>query len=143
MYMAEEINVTVIVEQLKVAGDDSSKQLPALLKLGEWYLKKAKASADGANFTKASALFNAALVRSDCVNHETDEDEILRRIVETYRAFLLTQTNDEEMSPNEIRDEIHAHKEFLVRERRILRERIDEIDSYFNTKEQTDDQYKV
>ncbi|XP_028402859.1 uncharacterized protein LOC114525656 [Dendronephthya gigantea] len=141
--MAEEINVSVIVDQLRAAGTDSLKQLPALLKLGEFYLKKAKASANGADFTKANALFNAALVRSDCVDHTTDEDEVLRRIVETFRAFLLTLTNDKEMSSSEIRNEIHAHKEFLARERRILQESIEEIDSSFNTKEQTEDQYKI
>ncbi len=84
--MDEEIGI--IVEQLKAVGTDASKLVPALVELGEWYLKKAKTTANGADFTKAGALYNAALVRSRLVNHETDEDKILRRIVETYREFL-------------------------------------------------------
>ena len=38
--MDEEIGI--IVQQLKAVGTDASKQVPALVKLGEWYLKKAK-----------------------------------------------------------------------------------------------------
>ena len=44
---------------------------------------------------------------------------------------------------NEIRHEIHSHKEFLANERRIFKERVDKIDSCFNTKDKTEDEYKV
>ena len=142
VHMDEEINVTV--EQLRAAGTDLSKQVPPLVKLGEWYLKKAKTTLNGADFTKANALYNAALVRSTSVNHEIDEDQILRRIAETYREFLYAfANNDEEISADEICHEITSHKEFLANERRIFKERVDEIDSHFNTNDKTEDQYQV
>ena len=58
-YIAENIHlddVSIIVETLK----DLSKQVPALVKLVEWYLDKAKKTMNANDFTKAEALFNAA-----------------------------------------------------------------------------------
>ncbi|CAB4021016.1 tetratricopeptide repeat 28-like [Paramuricea clavata] len=142
--MEEELDISVTVEQLRSAGTNSSKQVPALLKLGEWYLKKAKTIPNGANFTKANALYNAALVRSRSINHEIGEDQILRRIVETYREFLYVFAKDDDgISVDEIQNEIDSHKEFLANERRIFKERVDEIDSCFNTNDQTEDQYEI
>ena len=130
-YIAENIyldDVSTIVETLKEAGKDLSKQVPALVKLGEWYLDKAKITMNANDFTKADALFNAALVRSRHVRHEIDEDQILRRMVETYREFLATFAKDHDggMSVEEIRNEIHSHKKWIARERESLKERIDE-----------------
>ena len=71
--MDKKTNVSLAVKELKEAGQDSAKQMPALFKLGECYLKKAKTTANGADFTKASALYNAALVRSTNTKHEIDE----------------------------------------------------------------------
>ena len=140
--MGEEINVTATVEQLRAAGIDPSKQVPSLVKLGEWYLKKAKAcGADLSNFTKAEALFNAALVRSRLVNHEIGEDQILQKIVETYRDFLYAFENEKEVCVDKIRNEIDSHKEFLANERKILKEHLNEIDSRFNRNDE--DQYEV
>ena len=79
--MEDKRDVSLTVEQLKAAGSDVSKQVPPLLELGEWYLKQAKTSLNGSDFTKANALYNAALVRSRSVKHEIGEDQILRRIV--------------------------------------------------------------
>ena len=143
--MDDEIDLSVTVEQLRAAGTDLSKQVPALLKLGEWYLKKAQRTSNGADFTKANALYNAALVRSRRVNHEIDEDQILRQIVETYREYLYAFVNNtgDEVIVDEIRHEIDSHKEFLANERRIFKERVDEIDSCFNTNDKTEDQYQV
>ena len=140
--MDEEISI--IVEQLKAAGSDVSKQVPVLVRLGEFYLEKAKTTPNGADFTKASALYNAALVRSRLIgNHETDEDEILQRIVETYREFLQAFAHDDGVSVDEIRSEIDSHKEFLRNERRIFKERLNEIDSRFIRTDKTEDQYEV
>ena len=138
--MAE--RTSVVVEQLKAAGTEVSKQVPPLLKLGEWYLNKAKTTANGADFTKAAGLFNAALVRSRVVNDES-ESKILRGIIETYREFLLTVANDEKMTQDEIRNEISSHKEWIADERRVIKERVDEIDSWFKTNDKTEEQYEV
>jgi hypothetical protein len=136
-------DISVTVEELRAAGSDVSKQMQALLNLGNCYLKKAKTTTNGDDFTKADALFNAALVRSKLVNHEIS-GEILRKIVETYREFLLSSPNVAvEICANDIRHEIDSHKEFLANERRIFKERLDEIDSCFNTTDKTEDEYKV
>ncbi|XP_028399863.1 uncharacterized protein LOC114523203 [Dendronephthya gigantea] len=131
-------------EQLKVAGTDLSKQVPALLGLGEWYLKKAKTTANGADFTKADALYNAALVRSRLANHEIGEEQIiLTRIVETYQEFLYALPNELKVSVDEIRNEIDSHKKFLANERRIIKERVKEIDSRSNGDKKTEDHYEI
>ena len=111
--MDEEINDTV--EHLRAAGTDPSKQVPPLVKLGEWYLKKAKTTSNGADFTKANALYNAALVRSRSVNHEIDEDQILRRIVDTFREFFYAFANDkEEISVNKAFQRILNNSKLVV-----------------------------
>ncbi|CAB4035839.1 tetratricopeptide repeat 28-like, partial [Paramuricea clavata] len=104
--MAE--RTSVVVEQLKAAGTEVSKQVPPLLKLGEWYLNTAKTTANGADFTKAAGLFNAALMTQD-----------------------------------EIRNEISSHKEWIADERRVIKERVDEIDSWFKTNDKTEEQYEI
>ena len=153
--MDDDIDESVTVEQLRAAGNDLSKQVPALFKLGEWYLRKAKATSNSVDFTKANALYNAALVRSRLVNHELGEDEILvnhelgedeilQRVVETYRTFLYALAdNNEDVSADEIRHEIRRHKNFLTNERRMIKERVDEIDSRFDATDKSDEQYQV
>ena len=140
--MEEEIDVSATVEQLRAAGADASKQLPALMKLGDWYLKKAKRTANGAYFTKANALFNAALVRSRS-NPEKDESEALRTIVETYREFLLSFAGGVEVSADDIRHEIDSHRAFVASERRIFKERLNNIDSSCDRTDGNDEKYKV
>ena len=131
----EEIGVSAVFEQLKDAGSDPSRQILPLLKLAEWHLRKSKTTAIGADFTKANALYNAALVRSRLVNREVgevpSEDEIVRGIIDTYRLFLLTFTNNEDVGVDEITDEINTHKQFLANERRIFKERLDDLHSCF------------
>ena len=106
--------------------------------------RKAKATLNSVDFTKVNALYNAALVRSRLVNHELGEDEILQRIVETYRTFLYAFTdNNEDVSADEIRNEIRHHKDFLANERRMIKERVDEIDSRFDATGKSDEQYQV
>ena len=78
-------------------------------------------SSDSGDFTKADALFNAALVRSKHRNHNIDE--IHHAIFDTYREFLLSVCNGAEVSLPEIRHEIDSHKQFLSNERRIFKER--------------------
>ena len=143
MMDGETIDVSVAVEQLKAAGNDISKQVPALVELGEWYLKKAKTTSNAADFTKANALYNAALTRSRNINHGTGKDElILRGIVETYREFLNAFAKDDHgISSDAIQNEIDTHKEFLANERRTFKERVDEIDS--NTNRKTEKHYEV
>ena len=142
--MDGDIDQSFTVEQLRAAGTNLSKQVPALFKLGEWYLRKAKATSNTVDFTKANALYNAALVRSRCVDHEIGEDEILQKIFETYRTFLYAFTdNNEDVSTDEIRNEIECHKDFLANERRVIKERVDEIDSCFDATDKTDEQYQV
>ena len=142
--MDGDIDESVTVEQLRAAGTNLSKQVPALFKLGEWYLRKAKATSNSVDFTKANALYNAALVRSRRVDHEIGEDGILQKIVETYRTFLYAFTDDnEDVSADEIRNEIRHHKDFLANERRMIKERVDEIDSCFDVNDKTDEQYQV
>ena len=136
-------NVDSTVEQLKAAKDDLVKQVPALVELGDWYLKKAKTSSNGSDFTKANALYNAALVRSRRVHHEINEDEILGRIAETYREFLYAFGNVGNVSADEVFLEINCHKEFLANRRSIFEQRVDEIDSSFNTNEKSDEHYEV
>lgn len=88
------------------------------------------------DFTKADALFNAALIRSGHVRHEINEEQILRKIVETYREFLVAFGKDDDgMSVDEIRNEIDSHKEWVARERSIFNERMNEIDLNYKTKE--------
>ena len=58
--VAENLNlddVSTIVKSLKEAGKDLTKQVPSLVKLGEWYLDKAKTTINANDFTKADALF--------------------------------------------------------------------------------------
>ena len=129
-------DVSAIVESLKEADKDLTKQVPPLVKLGEWYLDKAKKTMNPNDFTKANALFNAALVRSRHVRHEIGEDQIVRRIVGTYRKFLVAFGKDDDgTSVDEIRNEIDSHKEWVVRERSIFHERMNEIDLNYKTKE--------
>ena len=123
--MEEEINTSVVVAQLKEAGSDPSRQIRPLLQLADWYLREFKTNAKSADATKANALYNAALVRSNLVNYEVGEEQIIPGIVETYRAFSLTFTNDEDVGKDEICDEICSHKEFIAKERRILKERLE------------------
>ena len=144
VYMDDDIDESVTVEQLRAAGTDLSKQVPSLFKLGEWYLRKAKVTSNSVDFTKANALYNAALVRSRLVNHELGEDKILQRIAETYRTFLYALAdNNEDVSADEIRNEIRHHKDFLANERRMIKERVDEIDSRFDATDKSDEQYQV
>ena len=132
--------VSTIVKPLKEAGKDLSKQVSPLVKLGECYLDKAKTIINANDFTKPDALFNAALVRSRHVRHEIDEDQILRRIVETYREFLVAFGKDDDgMSADEIRNEIDFHKKWVSQERRNFKERVNEIDQNCETEED----YKV
>ena len=136
--------VVTTVKQLKAAGTDLSKQVPALVKLGECYLKKAKTTSNAADFTKANALYNAALVRTRKIRHEMNEDQILQRIVETYREFLrVFADGDEKFNSDEIRNEIHSHKEFLVTARRTLKERVDKISSFLSKSKTTKEEDEV
>ena len=143
--MDKETNTSIAVKQLKEAGKDPSKQVPALVKLGECYLKQAKTTANGAEFTKANALYNAALVRSRKTNHEIDEKQILGRIVETYREYLHTFENNGnlELSVDDIQHEIDSHKEWIAHERSIFKEHLREIDSSFNPKEEVEKNNEV
>ena len=129
-------DVSPIVESLKETDKDLTKQVPPLVKLGEWYLNKAKTTINANDFTKANALFNAAFVRSRHVRHEIDEDQILRKIVETYREFLVAFGKDDKMSVDEIRNEIDSHKEWVAWERRLFKERVNEIDQNYETKKE-------
>ena len=142
-----EISVSATVKQLKAAGTNLSKQVPALRNLGECYLKIAQKTCNGADFTKANGLYNAALVRCRSVNHEIGEYQILQGIVKTYRKFLDAVAKDkDEISVNKIQYEIDSHKQWIARERRILKERVDEIYFCFNTDNKsykTDKEYEV
>ena len=141
-WVAENLNqddASTIVEPLKEAGKDLSKQVSPLVKLGEWYLDKAKTNINANDFTKADALFNAALVRSRHVRHEIDEDQILRKIVGTYREFLVAFAEDDRMSVDDIRKEIDSHKEWVAQKRKILKERVNEIDQTRKTKQVADE----
>ena len=144
-WVAEELyldDVSTIVESLKEADKDLTKQVPPLVKLGECYLDKAKTTINANDFTKANALFNAALVRSRHVRHEIDEDQILRKIVETYREFLVAIGKDDDgMSVDEIQYEIDSHKECVAEKRKIFKERVNDIDQNRKT-EQKDEVLK-
>lgn len=140
----DEEQIRITVQALRDAGIDSLKQVSPLLKLGEWYLMKANASLDGADFTKANALFNAAYVRCPRVNSENiDKEQVRRRIVETYRDFLSAFANDDKVSVDEIQNEIESHAMFLANERKILKDRVDEIDSCYSKSDKTYEQLKV
>ena len=145
--MDDKNGLSITVNQLRAAGTDLSKQIPPLLELGEWYLKKAKTTQNYTDFTKASALYNAALVRSRRANNKTDDNQIFQQIIETYRefvhVFVTIDDQDDEFYEDEIGYEIDSHKEFLANERRIFEERANEIDSCFNTSDKTEDQYQV
>ena len=141
--MDVEVNVTA-TEQLRAAGKDLSKQVPALVELGKWYLKKAKTTSNPADFTKANALYNAALVRSRSIHHKIDEDHIMQQIVETYDEFVHTLTNcNDKLDPDEIRNEIDFHKKFLAKERQSFKERLGEIESLLRKNDVTEDEHQV
>ena len=141
--MDVEVNVTA-TEQLRAAGNDPSKQVPALVELGEWYLKKAKTTSNAADFTKANALYNAALVRSRSTRHEIDEDHIMQQIVKTYCEFLHTFADDnEKLDADKIRDEIKSHNKFLEKERQSFKKRFGEIDSFLSKNDKTMDEHQV
>lgn len=141
--MDEVIVSSAVAEELRAAGSEVSKQVPALLKLGKLYLKRAKATADGGDFTKSGGLFNAALVRSRLVENGNDGDEILQEISETYREFLLAFAHDKRISEDEIQTEVRSHKKWIADERRNFKERVDKIDSSFNRNDENEDQYEV
>lgn len=143
--MDKETNASIAVKQLKEAGKDPSKQVPALFTLGECYLQQAKATANGADFAKANALYNAALVRSRSTSHEIDVKRILRRVVETYHEYLLTLGNNSnhKFSVGEIQHEIDSHKEWIAHERSLFKQRLNEIDSSFNRKEEDEKNIEV
>ena len=137
-------DVSAIVESLKEAGKDLSKQVPPLVKLGEWYLDKAKTTINANDFTKATALFNAALVRSRHVGHEIDEGEILRGIVETYREFSVAFGKDDGgIRVYEILNEIDSHKMWVAIQRRIFNEQVNEIDQTRKTKQEDEKVLKI
>ena len=121
-------DASTVVKSLKEAEKD-------LTKLGEWYLDKAKTTINANDFTKANALFNAALVRSRHVRHEIDEDQIQRRIVKTYREFLVAFAKDDRMSVDDIRNEIDSHKEWVAEKRKIFKERVNDIDQNRETEQ--------
>ena len=136
----DQYDVSTIVNSLKEAGKDLLKQVPPLVKLGEWYLSKAKTTINANDFTKANALFNVALVRSRCIRHDIDEDQILGRIIETYREFSGEFAKDDDgMSVDEIRNEIRSHKQWVAEKRKTFKERLDNI----GQNRETEDDYKV
>ena len=141
--MDEEIVSSAVAEQLRAAGSDVSKQISPLLQLGKWYLKRAKTTADGCDFTKAGGLFNAALARSRLLESGNDENEILQGISETYREILLAFAKDKRISEDEIQDEVDSHKKWIAHERQIFKERVEKIDSSFNRNDKTEEQYEV
>lgn len=126
------VNASLYAEELKMAGNDVAKQVPALLKLGDWYVRTAKTTGHCADFTKANAIFNAALVRERYLCHETNEEEIFAKIVDTYREFLHTATKNNAVNQEEIRDEVHFHKQFLATERQRFRKCVEDICSHFS-----------
>ena len=141
--MDVEVNVTD-TEQLRAAGNDLSKQVPALVELGKWYLKKAKTTSNATDVTKANALYNAALVRSRSTHHEIDKDHIMQQIVETYCEFLYTFTDgNEKLDADKIRNEIDSHKKFLVQERQSFKKRFGEIDSFLSKNDKTEGEHQV
>ena len=141
--MDVEVNVTA-TEQLRAAGNDPSKQVPALVELGKWYLKKAKTTSNAADLTKANALYNAALVRSRSTHHEIDEDHIKQQIIKTYCEFLHTFADDnEKLDADKIRDEIKSHNKFLKKERRRFQKRFGEIDSFLSKNDKTMGEHQV
>ena len=123
--MDKDNTVSTAVEQLKSAGKDPSKQLPALVKLGDWYLNKAKTTSIASDFTKAAALYNAALERRRRLNKGTSDEQIRRGLVATYREFLnVFATEDKSMNVDDTQNEIRSHKEWIARERRLIKDRI-------------------
>ena len=138
-----EVNVTD-TEQLRAAGTNLWKQVPALVELGKWYLKKAKTTSNPTDFTKADALYNAALVRSRSTHHEIDEDHIKQQIVKTYCEFLHTFADgNEKLDADKIRDEIDSHQEFLAKERKSFKKRFGEIDSFLSKNDKTEGEHQV
>jgi hypothetical protein len=56
--------------------------------------------------------------------------------------YAFAKDNDE-ISVDEIRNEIDSHKEWIARERRIFKERVDEIDSSSKPDDKTEREYEV
>ena len=73
-----------------------------------------------------------------------NEDQILQRIVDTYREFLhFFSTEEKPIEEDEIREEIYSHKEFLVNERQTIKERVDENAPFYSKNDKTEEERQV
>eukprot|EP00058_Branchiostoma_floridae_P027777 XP_002613268.1 hypothetical protein BRAFLDRAFT_68233 [Branchiostoma floridae] len=81
--IAEEAYAQILKHAVEM--DDKPLEVAALKAIGDVYLHKSRISKDGKDFTKASALYNAALVR--CADWD-GRQSLVHRIKRTEKCFL-------------------------------------------------------
>eukprot|EP00058_Branchiostoma_floridae_P027776 XP_002613267.1 hypothetical protein BRAFLDRAFT_68232 [Branchiostoma floridae] len=81
--IAEEAYAQILKHAVEM--DDKPLEVVALKSIGDVYLHKSRISKDGKDFTKASALYNAALVR--CADWD-GRQSLVHRIKRTEKCFL-------------------------------------------------------
>ncbi|KAI8483236.1 hypothetical protein Bbelb_389770 [Branchiostoma belcheri] len=81
--IAEEAYSQILKHALEM--DDKPLEVAALKAIGDVYLEKGRLSQDGKDFTKASALYNAALVR--CADWD-GRQSLVHRIKRTEKCFM-------------------------------------------------------
>ncbi|XP_019625557.1 PREDICTED: uncharacterized protein LOC109470898 [Branchiostoma belcheri] len=116
------------------------KEVEGLQKLGDVYKERGRQGEDGRDFTKATALYNAALARSD---NDLTKDALVKSIKETERHFTQTFTDHPyEPSPYELDKE---HKQQLNKHRALVERELRAIDEKFDPKnyDSDDDDDKV
>ncbi|XP_035672291.1 uncharacterized protein LOC118413189 [Branchiostoma floridae] len=118
-----------------------SKEAEGLQKLGDVYKERGRQGGDGRDFTKAVALYNAALVRSDS---ESTKGTLLKFIKEVEGCFIQTFTDHpSEPSPYELDGK--KHRELLYTHRAWVETELKTIDEEFDPEnyDTDDDDIKV
>ncbi|XP_019630932.1 PREDICTED: uncharacterized protein LOC109474900 [Branchiostoma belcheri] len=121
-------NAYAQILQQALEDDDSLLEISVLKSIGDVYLEKGRVSKDGKDFTKASALYNAALVR--CADWD-GRQSLVHRIKRTEKCFMryVAGVHDTAVSPR--KDDI-ARKVQLQKIRVYCKEQLRTLSSRAN-----------
>ncbi|KAI8483235.1 hypothetical protein Bbelb_389760 [Branchiostoma belcheri] len=121
-------NAYAQILQQALEDDDSLLEISVLKSIGDVYLEKGRLSKDGKDFTKASALYNAALVR--CADWD-GRQSLVHRIKRTEKCFMryVAGIHDTAVSPR--KDDI-ARKVQLQKIRVYCKEQLRTLSSRAN-----------